>query len=270
MSNLCGSVVSLGLTIASAVLIFYVITGSSSDLLVALKVDTMETQIRLDALQANLTVLEMCHTTTNETVMALMNCSDIAVAGISYNTALIVNKTTTLSQNSVAAINATVVQAIQVACDNIALLESRIAEAVANQTAATPRALQNGTVTVRMEGGDQFNITYSLNQLVLGDLRWVYLTLPVWPYSLTAANVTVNPVIFYENFVPEVMVVMAGGNLEKPLMTTQSSRIQWQNVNIRATGFKWDGALKIQNLGTTVYLDTVAQVGELTFLVQML
>ena len=79
-----------------------------------------------------------------------------------------------------------------------------------------------------------------------------------------------DPIIFYENFTPNVMVSMSGGNLEKPLLAIQSARVQWVNTNIKATSYKWDGALKIQNRGTTLNLDTVALVDSLTFLVQML
>jgi len=65
MSNLCGSVVALGLSIASAIILAFVITQSASDRLTALKQEADIAQLRLNSLASRVSTLVACHTQTN-------------------------------------------------------------------------------------------------------------------------------------------------------------------------------------------------------------
>lgn len=274
-SSFCGSIVALGLGIATAVLLVFVVNHSASDLLVDLKTSAAQTQVELDRLMAQLPSLLACDNQTNATVMDLMNCSDIALNGLSLNAALLANKTATLNMNSVASFNNTVNSIIQQQCDRIGLLEMQIAQAVNNQTTAIPLVLQNGTVIVRLQGGDMFNTTYELKQLVLGDLRVVTLGLPNWPNSLTSNATENNPVIFFEDFAPPMLVqpAMPAADVVKPLLSTQTARFFWTNTAIKVTHYRWNvvnQTLEFHSSGTSNPLDLVALLSPLSVLFQLL
>jgi len=274
MATLLGSIVSLGLFIASAVVLSYVINYSAADELVRLKADAAAAQIILDGLNSRWPQAQQCEMEMLNSTARAQNCSDIATAGVIVNVQLLTNTTAILDQNRVASFNTTVASIIDSYCERIAVLQNRIVEAQINATTAVPKILQNGTANVELVGGDNFNVTYSVEQLDAGDLRMIYLNLPAWIYSLTTTNATTDPVIKYQNFDPTItQPATAAADINLPLLKTQSERFQWINASIQAVTYRWDAVneeISINSVGTSVAFDTVAQLQPLKLVFQYL
>jgi hypothetical protein len=274
MSSFCGQIVALGLTIATAIIYSFIVTSAASDLLVDLKVDTAKTQIDLTTLAIRVPGLLQCQVETLNRTEAITNCSNLAVSLLAFNTELLTNKTNTLNMHTVESFNNTVTTIITESCERIALLQVQILQATINQTTAIPQNIQTGNVVVDLVGGDMFNLTYSVKQLVLGDLKMIYLNLPKWPNSLTTITGQVNPVVKFRQFDPPVI---PGGTNDvfKPLLITQSDRFVWTitSPQIVADSYRWDSAaqeLEIHSIGTSMPTNLVALLEDLNVVMQFL
>jgi len=270
MSSFCGMIVSLGLTIASAIIISFVITNSASDLLVDLKTNAAKTTIDLNALATRVPALQQCQLDTLNRTEAIVNCSNTAATILSSNAELLINKTNILNTHTVESFNNTVNTIITESCVRIAALQTQILYATLNQTTTIPQTIQNGTVTVDLVGGDMFNITYNLKRLILGDLKMTYLNLPKWSNSLTTGVGQINPVIKFKNFNPEIIPL--GASVFKPLLKTQSDRVSW-SAQIIADSYRWNSTaqeLEIYSVGTSSPFDLVALIEDLNVVMQFL
>jgi len=268
------NIVSLGLSVATAILLAFAINQSGGDLLVQLKNDANVAQLQLNDLQARIPNIEECGEILLNVTRNTTDCFEQAIDKVSINTEVITNKTAILAMNDVAGFNTTVFTTIATQCTRILTLQTQILDALANQTTTVPRVLQNGTVFISMTGGDNFTSTYNLKRLVLGGLKLTYIELEPWPFSLRTYIASANPTIRVDQFTPDI--VQTGpitADVSNPLISSQGSRVQWVNPAISATSYRWkadERALEIYNTGMTAVLDTVALVRPLTVVFQYL
>lgn len=267
MCYLVGILVAFGLTIASSIFLYAAIHDNASTQLMELKNATALAQSEFDAVLARLPATQMCGEQLGNNTLLIQNCSDIANAIIQADSELLANKTQILAQNTVQGFNQTVVAIIAAACERILVLEQEI-----NATYAVPFDVQNGTVTVQLNGGDMFGVPYSVKQLKLNELRLIYLSLESWPFSLTTTTGQVDPVFKFTQFVPPIMQP-GGPDLAKPLMVEQSERFSWSNVGIKAVSYLWNGTsseLVIQSVGNSSQFDSVALTEPLSVVMQFI
>ena len=269
-------IAALALTITSAVFFAAVINDSASDMLVVLKSDATNTQTELDALISRIPSIQQCGDDIVNRTLALQNCSAVAMQGLFLNSATITNITTALDVNNVNTLNTTMTNSITALCNRVTLLQSSILNAAANQTHVVPYVLQSGTANVWVTGGNMFNTTYSLNQVVIDDLKMVYMMLPKWTASLGITNSSINPVVQYNNFVPALTQksTSAFANIHKQLIVTQSEKLQWsRSDDVKPSSYLWTDALQtldIHNIGTTVPLDSLALINDLKIIFQFM
>jgi len=273
MSSALG-IISLGLSIATAVLLVYTIHHSGSDKLALLKERANLVQTELNALTANIPNVQECDEILVNVTRNTTECFEYAIDKVSNNTVLLTNLSAVLAQNEVSGFNNTVFTHIQEQTTRIMILQTAILEAIANQTETVPRILQNGTVFISMSGGDNFTSTYNLKRLVLGDLRMTFIELQPWPYSLRTYVAMADPTIRIDQFTPPVMAAgPVTGDVLNPLISSQASRVQWVNPDLKAVSYRWkndEQALEIYNKGMTEVLNTVALVRPLTVVFQYL
>lgn len=274
MSSVFGSLVTLGLSVATAILLVYTIHYSGGDQLGRLKERANSVQLQINELNAKIPNIQECGELLLNVTRNTTECFEYAIDKISNNTAQLTNLTTTLAQNEVSNYNATVTTRVQEQCARILALQSAILEASANQTTTVPRVLQNGTVFISMTGGDNFTATYELKRLIVGDLKMTFIELQPWPYSLRAYVATADPTIRVDQFTPALLAAgPVTADVTNPLIASQGARVQWVNPALKAVSYKWkndEGALEIYNKGMTAVLDTVALVRPLTLAFQYL
>lgn len=264
----------LVLTITSTIFFSAVMNDNAHDKYNDLVKNTYDLQIKINDLIIREPTIVECANNNTDSAWFLSNCSETLNTDISNNTGVLIIKEAQLDMNSVSSVNNTVVTTVMSLCDRIALLEAGILNAMTNETTTVPEIIQNGTNTISLINGQSFNFTYNLKKLIIGDLRLIYLEIPVWTQSLILNVNTVDPVIKIDNFVPSL--TQAGGatvDVFKPLIRPQRLKIAWSSVNVQATSYKWtdqSNTLEIYSKGNAGALNTVGAGQEINIIFQSL